>query len=463
LAEAFLSGALIVVAVVMVLVLPSRDSFSLGLAAVFVIAYAITTRVQFEVGLGVTVPTQLVFVPMLFALPPRTIPLLVVVASVLADLLDYWAGERHILRIVKAPGDAWYATGPALILALTGADDPVWADWPIYVAALAAQLTCDFAISALREWLARGVTPRPQLRALGWMHLVDLLLSPVGLLAAFASSDWRYAFLLVLPLVALFVIFARERRARIESALGLSRAYRKTAELSSKLLDSERASTRAREELIAGASHEMQTPLAVLLGLLDASARGELAPEEQTEIRSSMRRQATRLRHLVTQFTDYTRFKSGRPLSIDPRPTEIKPIVEDVADAQRGYAPIELDIADDLPLVLVDPDRLHQVLMNLVSNAVKFSPEGSASTITARALSGSVEISVVDRGAGIEADQLDYLFEEFRRGEGAGQEGAGIGLFMSRVLAEVQGCQVKVESRPGEGSSFTIVLPQATG
>jgi signal transduction histidine kinase len=459
--EALVGGGFLATAVAMCVLLPAEDAFSLGLAIVFAIGYALVTHIRFEIGAGYTVPTQLIFVPMLFALPPRTVPLVVAAGLLLGDLPDYLRGRRHLFRAMQALGDSWYSVGPALILALTGAEDPAWGDWPLYLGALAAQLVIDFAASAVRERLRRGVSLQVQLGLYGWVSLVDVLLSPAGLLAAFASARQRYGFLLLLPLAGVFVVFARERRARIENALGLSQAYRETAELNARLLETERAATRTREELIAGASHEMQTPLAVLLGLLDATGRGEIPPERQTELLASMRRQAIRLRHLVRQFIDYTRLKSGRPLRIDPRPTDVKRIIEEVADAQRGYAAIELDLPEDLPPAMVDPDSLHQILMSLISNAVRFSPDGSPTTIAARSLSTSVEISVTDQGRGIEAADLRRLFEEFPRGEaGSDDPGTGLGLFMVRRLTELQGARVTAESKVGEGSCFTVVLPR---
>lgn len=458
LAEALAGGAFLVTAVVLSVLLPAEGAFSIDLAVVFAISYALMSRIRFEIGAGYTVPTQLVFVPMLFALPAPAVPLVVAVGLLLSDLPDFVSGRRHPLRAMQDLGDSWYAIGPAFLLAITGSDSPAWSDWPIYIGALAAQLTIDFAAGAVRERIRRGVDLGVQLRLYGWVSLIDVLLSPVGLLAAFVAEDQPYAFLLLLPLAALFGVFAQEHRARIESALGLSRAYREKAELNAQLLETERAATKAREELIAGASHEMQTPLAVLVGLLDAKSRDGTA-QAQDDSLASMRRQATRLRHLVRQFIDYTRLKSGRPLCIDARPSDLTAIVEEVADAQRGYAAIELDLPDDLPFGMVDPDSLHQILMNLVSNAVKFSAAGSPTTIAGRSNAATVEISVIDRGMGIGATELVEIFKEFHRGERAG-EGAGLGLYMVRELSEPQGVHVTAESNLGEGSRFTVTIPR---
>jgi signal transduction histidine kinase len=460
--ELLVGGSFLATATALALLLSGGGPFDLWLAIAYLAAYAIATRVQFDVGVGSTVPTQLLFVPMLFALPPTVVPLVVAVGLALGDLPELLTGCRHPSRAIQSLGDAWHAVGPAVVLALASAFDPAWSDWPIYLAALAAQITIDLAASTAREWLGRGVPPRVQLGVLGWVYAVDVLLAPVGLVAAFASEGQPYAFLSLLPLAGLFVIFARERRARIENALGLSQAYRETSELNARLLETERKARRDREQLIAAASHEMQTPLAVLLGLVDALQNESLSPEQRGEMYDTVRRQAVLLRHLVRQFVDYTRLKAGRPLAFRRRPTSIRPIVEEVAAAHGGEAKVELSLPDDLPPVLVDPDRLHQVIMNLTSNAVKFSPPGERATISASSDASSLEITVVDRGPGIEPDRLRHLFQEsLRFSQDKGSPGAGLGLYMARSLTEPQGAHVTVATRAGAGSRFTVVVPRA--
>jgi HD-GYP domain-containing protein (c-di-GMP phosphodiesterase class II) len=140
---------------------------------------------------------------------------------------------------VLAPADGWYAIGPALLLALAGAGGPAWLDWPVYLGALGAQFVADFLTNAARDRLALGVPAAVQPRLLGWIYAVDLMLAPVGLLAAFASAGRPYAFLLVLPAAGLLGFFARERSARIGHALELGRAYRGTTLLLSDVLEAD--------------------------------------------------------------------------------------------------------------------------------------------------------------------------------------------------------------------------------
>jgi len=195
----------------------------------FVLAAAVMAHLEFETGAGYLVPTQLIFVPMLFVLPPAIVPLVVLAALALADVPDVLAGRLHPQRLVAVAGNAWFALGPAVVFVLADIRDPGLADWPLFALALALQFAGDLCSSALHELLAHGVGPKLQLGVLREVWLVDALLSPIGLLAALASTVEHHAYLLVMPLGALLAVFARERRERIGTAIELSSAYRGTA------------------------------------------------------------------------------------------------------------------------------------------------------------------------------------------------------------------------------------------
>jgi HD-GYP domain-containing protein (c-di-GMP phosphodiesterase class II) len=228
-ADGLAGAAFALVAVWLALAFDSSTDLDWTTAALLTIAFALSTRVEFFVGAGYTVPTQLVFVPMLFLLPPELVPLFVSAGFFLGKLPDYALGTTHPTRAVLAFSDAWFSVGPALVFAVADPGAPSWADWPVYALALASQFAGDFAASALREWLALRVAPTMQLTLLGWVWLVDTLLAPLGLLAAFAAEAQDYAYLLVLPLLGLLSIFARERQVRIHQAIELSSAYKGTA------------------------------------------------------------------------------------------------------------------------------------------------------------------------------------------------------------------------------------------
>ena len=215
----------------------SGTALQAGPAVALVLSYAVLSRVRFHAGVGHTVPTQLAFVPMLFLLPTQLVPLLVLLGMLVGNLPDYARGVLHPGRALMLPGDAWHAIGPAAVLVAAGATVPGWGDWPWYVLALGAQFAIDLSVYALRARLALDVPVREQLRALTWVWIVDALLAPVGLVAAFASDHHPYAFLLILPLAALLTLFARERNERLDQALELGGAYRGIAMLLGDLLE----------------------------------------------------------------------------------------------------------------------------------------------------------------------------------------------------------------------------------
>jgi diguanylate cyclase (GGDEF)-like protein len=220
-----LGGAFLATALTMAVVLPWREPASLPAVAMFILGYAVVSRVEFEVGTGSAVPTELLFVPMLFALPTPIVPLCVASGYLLGASTDYATGRVHPQRFLVLLCSCWYAVGPVLALSLARAGPPSLADWPIYLAALAAQFGLDLASSAAREWFAFGNSPRSLLPFFAWVYAVDTLLAPIGLVASFAGAQMGFAFLLVLPLVGLLALLAHDRRARIDRGLAFSRAY----------------------------------------------------------------------------------------------------------------------------------------------------------------------------------------------------------------------------------------------
>jgi len=194
-----------------------------------VAAFAIVARAEFPSGAGYAVPTQVICVPMLLLLPTPTVPLLIAVGLIVSACLPGGPTRLTSERVLLSVGDAGYALAPALVLVLGHAQTPDWSHWPVYVIALLAQIAVETGLSVARAGLSVGVSPREIVSEMREAHRVDLLLSPVGLLAAFAAVGQPYAVLLLLPLVRLFTIFSGERAARVEQTLELSGAYRGTA------------------------------------------------------------------------------------------------------------------------------------------------------------------------------------------------------------------------------------------
>jgi signal transduction histidine kinase len=148
----------------------------------------------------------------------------------------------------------------------------------------------------------------------------------------------------------------------------------------------------------------------------------------------------------------------------------LRPLVDRVLselEVVRARRAVELDerVPDDLPLVYADAERVHQVLFNLLDNAVRFTPSGGRVTITASRRNGAVDVAVTDTGPGIAPEHLPRLFERFYRVDSArsrDEGGTGIGLAIARSVIEAHGGRIWAESEPGKGSTFTFELPVAT-
>lgn len=215
-----LGGGFLVTAAALVAVVPTERSPSLFAVAAFVVAYGFVSRVEFELGSGSLVPTELLLVPMLFVLPLGWVPLAVVAAYVGGSLVDAARGRIHLERVLLRLIDSWHAVGPVLVLAVAGERPPRWDDWPLYVAALVAQYAFEFVSCAVRERLVSGLNPIVLLRLMARGQLADAALAPVGLAFAFAAAGDPLGGLLALPLVVLLSVFARERRTRIDHEVG---------------------------------------------------------------------------------------------------------------------------------------------------------------------------------------------------------------------------------------------------
>jgi HD-GYP domain-containing protein (c-di-GMP phosphodiesterase class II) len=243
LASLLLGGTFLAAALALALLVGSSRSVEGWTLLLFVCSYALASRIDFEIGTGSAVPTQLVLVPMLVLLPVTYVPLCVLGGLLLGGLPEYVRGrvpvDRSLLRFVNS----WHAVGPALVLILAGEPEPTARNMPIYALALGAQFVFDFASTALRDRLGLGVSPLSLLRFMVWIWAVDSALTPTAMLAAIGSQQDTYLVLFSLPLIGLLAYFARERRARIDHALELSHAYRGTALLLGDVVEADDAYT----------------------------------------------------------------------------------------------------------------------------------------------------------------------------------------------------------------------------
>jgi signal transduction histidine kinase len=220
---------------------------------------------------------------------------------------------------------------------------------------------------------------------------------------------------------------------------------------------------RAKSAFFANVSHELRTPLTLMLGPLDdaLSAPGGLGQEQVTLVR----RNGRRLLKLVNTLLDLSRLEAGR-LGAAFRPVDLSALTSDLAAAfseATERAGLELRIACGQlgEPVYVDPDLWEQIVLNLVSNAFKFTLEGRI-TVELRAIDGHAELAVSDTGSGIPAHEVERVFERFHRittHQARSHEGAGIGLALVRELVELHGGTVSVQSTVGKGSRFVLRVP----
>jgi HD-GYP domain-containing protein (c-di-GMP phosphodiesterase class II) len=210
----------------------------LGRALAFLAVYALLARVQFEIGAGSAVPTELILVPMLFALPLGLVPLLVAVGFLIAYFVDRPRTLLQPRRALPAIASAAHAFGPVIVIAAAHGLPLRWSAWPIYVGALGAQLAFDAAAGTIAN-AAHDIELRKSLPVLAWAYSVDLALAPRGLAIAFAARDRWWVIALALPLVLLLRAFAGERARHLDSAIELGNAYRGTTYLLGDVIDAD--------------------------------------------------------------------------------------------------------------------------------------------------------------------------------------------------------------------------------
>lgn len=221
-----------------------------------------------------------------------------------------------------------------------------------------------------------------------------------------------------------------------------------------------------RVELIATVGHELRTPLTGLLGYAEGLREGVFTPDEAGE---AIRREVSRLRRVVNDLSEVSRAESGA-LSLQPETFDLGLLA---AELSARYAPMVEDGGSTLTLtptdapmmVRADRDRVGQIALNLISNALRHAP-GSPIRLELRSAEGMVSCCVIDRGSGIGAEHLPHIFERFYRATPTGADapnGTGVGLTISSALARAMGGSLECDSTIGVGSRFTLVLPAVDG
>ena len=228
--------------------------------------------------------------------------------------------------------------------------------------------------------------------------------------------------------------------------------------------------SRAKDEFLATMSHELRTPLNAMLGWATILRSNGLGPRDDATLARGLEvieRNARAQERLVGDLLDMSRIISGK-LRLSLRRTEISSVIHAAADVVRPAAEAKgvrlvVDIDPDLGANVGDPDRLQQVIWNLLTNAVRYTPRGGRVTVTGERGPSGIRIRVRDTGSGIPSEHLPFVFERFRQIDSSttrSQGGLGLGLAIVRHLVEAHGGSVEAESEgAGRGATFTITLP----
>jgi signal transduction histidine kinase/CheY-like chemotaxis protein len=230
-----------------------------------------------------------------------------------------------------------------------------------------------------------------------------------------------------------------------------------------------READRLKSEFLANMSHELRTPMNAIIGFTRLVRRkaADLLPDRQIENLEKVEISANHLLGLINDILDLSKIEAGK-MGVNFMPFDLASLVDaSLATVEpmvkSGNVRLIKDVPQDLPEVMSDQDKLKQIIINLLSNALKFTEEGEV-RLSAVVKDSSLRIAVSDTGIGIRSDALGYIFEEFRQVDGSSTRkygGTGLGLSITKKLTELLGGTIDVQSVEGKGSTFTITLPLA--
>jgi signal transduction histidine kinase len=227
-----------------------------------------------------------------------------------------------------------------------------------------------------------------------------------------------------------------------------------------------------KSQFVSSMSHELRTPLNAIIGLTDmlVTNAARFGTEKAQEPLQRVNRAGTHLLGLINQVLDLSKIEAGK-LELNPQTVQLAPLINDVIStagqlAEQNKNRLVVDAPENLGALTVDPMRLRQILLNLLSNACKFTKEGEVRLRARRVVNGGkwIECTVADTGIGMTPEQQAKLFEEFSQADASTAQrfgGTGLGFALSRNLARMMGGDVTVTSEPGKGSVFTVRLPAA--
>lgn len=363
-----------------------------------------------------------------------------------ADPMGQQAGDHPIVAAARAGLASGRVRGP---LAPGG---------PPYVTAYrslaGAPLIVGVSLSereTLADWRAQVRTA-----AVGFSVFGATLLALVALLFRQINAR-RQAEQAILDVRTIEANRLREANDRLEEALGREKHVREEVETASRLKD----------EFLMTLSHELRTPLNAILGWVRMLSAGSLPEDQRARAIATIERNARTQTHLVEDLLDVSRAITGK-LQLQLVRVDLAEVVRAAIETLRPAVAarnlvLTADIADDLPAIVGDAERIQQVVWNLLSNAIKFTPHGGAVTLSVARGDGGVEIAVTDTGRGIPASFLPFVFDRFRQADAGPRRetgGLGLGLAIARHLVELHGGTLTAAS-PGEGAgaTFRVHLP----
>jgi len=234
------------------------------------------------------------------------------------------------------------------------------------------------------------------------------------------------------------------------------------------LIESIKQANALKDQFLANMSHELRTPLNSIIGFAELLREQVFGPLNDRQLRyvENILRSGEHLLTLINDILDLSKIEAGA-VEVEREPVNLKEVLEwsltmQSERAKKHNISLDLEVDGDIGIIETDPTKLKQILLNLISNAVKFTPEGGKVTVRAKKRDEEIEISVSDTGIGVPKDQLDRIFEPFVQLDSSlsrRYEGAGLGLALTRRLVELLGGRIWVESEVGKGSTFSFTLP----